>query len=161
MNRVLWVPGTFRGTNGLLDDLRAAGRFEGFAKAKGWPIRGGHDAFAEHQAAVRLAVKAAAMRAFAQGCAAWTVDLAFWLFGHGRHDPDAWYLLGKAAVDGLADAGIIDSDRFNVRNTRGRVLHGPADEIAKLQVLAQIPGGRPLVGFSSGLAIQIERVDHA
>lgn len=161
MNRVLWVPGTFRGTNGLLDDLRAAGRFEGFAKAKGWPIRRGHDAFAEHQAAVRLAVKAAAMRAFSQGCATWTIDLAFWVFGHGRHDPDAWYLLGKAAADGLADTGLIDSDRFNIRNTWGRVLRGPVDEIAKLHTLALMPGGAPPVGFSSGMAIQIEQVEHA
>jgi hypothetical protein len=153
MTRVVWVAGTFRLTNGLLDDLRAAGKFEGFAKAKGWKIRGGHDAFAEHQKAVRLAVKVAARGLGSQGP---RVDVAFWIFGHGRHDPDAWYLLGKAALDGLADAGAVDSDRFNVRNTWGRVLHGPVEEVAKLRQLAELPGGSRPAGFVSGLAIQLE-----
>lgn len=157
MNIVIWVPGTFRLTNGLLDDLRAAGKFEGYARAKGWTVRGGHDAFAEHQAAVRLAVKAIAARSPAAGVIGLgAVDVAFWVFGHGRHDPDAWYLLGKAAVDGLVDADVIDSDRFNVRNTWGRVLHGPEDELAKLRDLSGMPGGVCPAGFVSGLAMQLE-----
>jgi hypothetical protein len=156
MNIIIWVPGAFRLTNGLLDDLRAAGKFEGYARAKGWPLRGGHDAFAEHQAAVRLAVKAraAAARVICLG----TVDVAFWVFGHGRHDPDAWYLLGKAAVDGLVDAEVVDCDRFNVRNTWGRVLRGPEDELAKSRDLSGMPGGLRPAGFASGLAMQLEGV---
>jgi hypothetical protein len=67
MKRVVWISGTFRLTNGLIDDLRAAGKFEGYAKAKGWPIRGGHDAYAEHQQAVRLAAKAAAVKQLPAG----------------------------------------------------------------------------------------------
>jgi hypothetical protein len=156
MTRVLWVKGTFRLTNGLLDDLRAAGKFEGFAKAKGWPIRGGHDNYADHQHAVRLAVKGASHAVTASGIGLGVVDLAFWVFGHGRHDPDAWYLLAKAATDGLVDAGVIDSDRFNIRGTRGRVLHGPSQEIAKIVELTKLGNGAPPVGFASGLAIQLD-----
>jgi hypothetical protein len=157
VTRVLWVQGTFRLTNGLLDDLRSAGKFEGFAKAKGWPVRGGHDAYAGHQQAVRLAVKAASHAIAASGIGLGVVDLAFWVFGHGRHDPDAWYLLAKAATDGLVDAGAVDSDRFNVRTTRGRVLHGPSQEMAKLGELVKLTAtGLAPKGFTSGLAIQID-----
>ncbi len=130
MTRVLWVPGTFRLTNGLLDDLRAAGNYEGFARAKRYRLvkpGGAHDQYAQHQAAVRTAVAAVARRRSWGGPLA-RVDVLFYIFGHRRHDPDAWCLPGKAALDGLVDAGVFASDRFAVCRTGGRVFATALDE---------------------------------
>jgi hypothetical protein len=116
----LWVPGRFRLTNDLLSDLRGAGRYEGLADGKGWgKPRPGCDLYANHQQAVRLAVKAAA-----RGCGTIVgpVSLLFYLWGHGKGDPSAWYLIGKAAEDGLVDAGVLISDRFCVLDTGGAVV---------------------------------------
>jgi hypothetical protein len=157
MKRVVWISGTFRLTNGLIDDLRAAGKFEGYAKAKGWPIRGGHDAYAEHQQAVRLAAKAAAVKQLPAGplvfSGAGKVDLSFFVFGHHHHDPDAWSLLGKAATDGLTDAEVLASDRFDVWTTAGRVFQSIFEEVHALARLATCANGKPPAGFRAGLAI--------
>jgi hypothetical protein len=53
------------------------------------------------------------------GCLAcvWT-----YLAGHERCDPDAWMLAGKWCLDGLADAGVLRSDRRDVYATGGRVF---------------------------------------
>lgn len=122
----IWIPGRFSLTNKMLSNLRAAEHYYG-RRPKGW-----RDAFAEETVAIRLATKAAA-KDVAPGVVARCLDevcaLSFGVFGHRRHDPDAWYLLGKAVADGLADAGVIHQDRSDVWHTGGRVLQSRAEEV--------------------------------
>lgn len=49
-----------------------------------------------------------------------TVFAVLWT-ATGKQDPDAWYLPTKAAVDGLVDAKVFLSDRFDVANGSGTV----------------------------------------
>lgn len=140
MKFALWIPGRFALTNTMLSNLRAAGYAKGKGDAKGWhrPIV---DAFVEETRAIRLAAKAA----FRHRCDLASVlikaahrplYLGFWVFGHGRHDPDAWYLLAKAVTDGLADAGVISQDRHDVGGTRGLVLKVAQECNARSELLA-------------------------
>lgn len=110
-----FFPGRRRLTNGMLSDLRAAGHYEGRARAMGWRKPQGHDAFADETAAIRQMV-ALRFRRRAGVVVGWgtEVDVVVWVVGHHKHDPDAWLLLGKAAVDGLADAGVVRRDRDGV-----------------------------------------------
>jgi len=119
MRACLWIPGTFSLTNQMLSNLRAAGY------ARGRAIRGAVDAFEQETKAIRRAAKAAVRRSsfgVLEGVPWDEVELEFWVFGHRKHDPDAWYLLGKAVTDGLGDAGVFASDRFCIGGTAGRVL---------------------------------------
>ena len=123
MRAVVWVPGVFSLTNKMLDNLRAAEKYHG-RRPKNW-----RDLFAEETAAIRLATKVAANRKRLEAPQKGEVCLlAFIVFGHHKHDRDAWYLLGKAALDGLVDAHVIGSDRFEVWNTGGIVLRTDAEE---------------------------------
>jgi hypothetical protein len=117
------MPGTFSLTNKMLSNLRAAEKYVG-RKPADW-----RDLFAEETQAIRLAVKGAARRA-SIGCVcadgAWNVHVG--VFGHWKHDPDSWLLLGKAAVDGLVTAGVMSSDRFNLWELSGRTYRGKEEE---------------------------------
>jgi hypothetical protein len=125
----VWIPGRFSLTNKMLDNLRASEKYHG-RRPKGW-----RDLFAEETAAIRLAAKMAVLRT----SGGWPLResrvpddvcaLAFGVFGHHRHDPDAWYLLGKAVTDGFADAGVIEQDRRDVWETGGRVLQSRDEEL--------------------------------
>jgi hypothetical protein len=117
----------------MLSDLRAAGKYEGRGAALRGGRRPGFDSFAAETLAIRLAVKAAA-RPFV---AAWPptpgpglLNPSFIVFGHHRHDPDAWYLWAKAAVDGLTDAGICTQDKHAIGCPSGRVLQSSGEEVA-------------------------------
>jgi hypothetical protein len=129
-----FIPGTFRLTNGMLDDLHAAG----FARGRG--VRQPRDRYNDHVREIR---NAAALHARAVGLkrlvGIW--DLAVLVVGHGRHDPDAWMLAGKAILDGLVQAQIIGSDRKQIRLTSGTVLkYGGELEICKA---LRLQPGRP------------------
>lgn len=119
----VWIPGTFKLNNVMLSDLRAAGHFEGRAKQRGQTPRPGHDLFAAETENILL-----------RSLAAWkgwkithpgvelpqAMDVSIVVVGHERHDFDAWYLLGKAAVDGACKAlGLKDRRAF--RQASGRV----------------------------------------
>jgi len=134
----LWVPGRFSLTNKMLSNLRAAGRYSGKQRPVGW-----RDLFAEETAAIQLAVVAAAKRVtpavqMALDSAAdklWNVHVG--VFGHHKHDPDSWLLLGKAAVDGLVAARVFSSDRFNLWELSGRTYRSREEErLAMLTVNA-------------------------
>jgi hypothetical protein len=120
----LWVPGRFSLTNAMLDHLRAAGFYQGRSRSGKRLRAGAWDAFAAETQTIRLAVKAAAVRARVSGIRA-RADVHLVVLGHHKHDPDAWYLLGKAAVDGLVDAGALTSDRRNVGIVSGFVAPDP------------------------------------
>lgn len=120
---VAFFPGRRRLTNGMLDDLRAAGFYAGKGFALGWKPKKDFDGFATETAAIRQMV---ALRFSRTRERAGRVTVVVWLTGHEKADPDAWMLLGKAAVDGLVDAGAIRRDRSNV-DLAGRVPSCKAD----------------------------------
>jgi hypothetical protein len=125
MTAALWVPGKFSLTNAMLSGIRAAEKFHG-RRPKNW-----HDYYAEEVAAIRLAVKCAATRLGVEalrGESGQVCKVGFEVVGHHKHDPDAWYLLGKAAIDGLVDATVFQSDRREVWLTWGRVLQTTLEE---------------------------------
>jgi hypothetical protein len=135
----LWVAGRFSLTNEMLSNLRAAG----FAHGRNIPRRRDH--YSEEVAAIRLAVKGAARE---QGLVPRPpqrfvvpeerrVDVRVVVLGHARHDPDAWYLLSKAAIDGLRDADVLSSDRFCVRWVSGTVVHVTEDECLVVNMAAE------------------------
>jgi hypothetical protein len=128
MKTNVWIPGKFSLTNHMLSNLRAAGRWNGAVRPKGWV-----DMFAQETKAIRLAAAVAVRRSDINSKRSWheawdVWSLTFGVFGHGKHDPDAWYLLGKAVCDGFADAGAILQDRSDVWETGGRVLQGIWEE---------------------------------
>lgn len=127
MRAMFFIEGKFRLTNQMISDLRAAGHYEGEARARRLRKKPGYDLFAAETQAIRLAVKGAA-RVAGIGQASGVQNVVVWVFGHRRHDPDAWLLLAKAAVDGLVDARVMVSDRFNVGMLAGRVLQSEAEE---------------------------------
>lgn len=142
--QAVWVPGRFSLTNKMLDNLRAAGVYAGRSRS-GRPRGSDWDHFATETAAIRLAVKQR-VRSFQtiapQHMCVVNVDV----LGHGKHDPDAWYLLAKAAVDGLCDAGVILSDRRQIWSVLGRVMQRPDEDtmvraMAWSQMAINIPEG--------------------
>lgn len=162
MTRVLWVPGRFSLTNQLLAEVRAAGFYAGRHMTKGMRVRAspGSNVFTTHQQAVRLAVKAAAARG-APIATGMTWDLTFYVFCHRKHDPSAWYLLGKAAEDGLVDAGVLGSDRFQVGTTSGRVLQSAAEELHFAQRFSSLLGsGGPIDGPGVAIILSPARCPH-
>jgi hypothetical protein len=123
----VFVPGKRRLTNKMLSDLRAAGTYEGRAREMGRRPSPGHDAFAAETEAIRLEVLAAWRRASPGKLAAGARYLVrVFVTGHGRFDADAWYLLGKAAVDGVAAANRM-SDRRWLYEVQGRVSSGKGE----------------------------------
>jgi hypothetical protein len=124
----VWIPGRFSLTNKMLSNLRASEKFRG-KKPRGWV-----DGFAQETAAIRMAAKRAILnreptsQEWGAVLRTEVCALEFGVFGHRRHDPDAWYLLGKAVVDGFVDAGVISPDRASVWETGGRVLQSAAEE---------------------------------
>jgi hypothetical protein len=127
MKAVLWMPGRFNLTNKMLSNLRAAG------VARGRGIRGAVDYFAEETLAIRLAAASAARQydlARLVPVPDTTCDVGVYVFGHRKHDPDAWYLLAKPAIDGLVNAGVFYSDRRQVHVVSGRVLQTHFEEEA-------------------------------
>ncbi len=111
---VAFFRGKRRLTNGMLDDLRAAGFYAGKGFALGWKPKKDFDGFATETAAIRQMV---ALR-FKQGkcwCDPWSAAVAVvYVVGHYKQDPDSWMLLGKAALDGLVDSGAVARDRRGV-----------------------------------------------
>jgi hypothetical protein len=132
MRSVLWIPGRFSLTNKMLSNLRAAGAAgEAYRRAlnRHAAAHRPKDLFAEETQAIRLAVKGAARVAKAEPVVG-LVSIEVYVFGHHKHDPDAWLLLAKAATDGLVDAGVIGSDRFQVWTVTGRVAQTEDEERA-------------------------------
>ena len=127
-SETLWIPGKRKLTNAMLSDLRAAGFYAGKAKAYGARrAAGNRDRFATETAAIRKLVADEAMRLglrrrVAKVAAPQLFDVFVTVTGHPRHDPDAWYLLGKAAVDGLVDALVLHSDRKQINIVGGTVM---------------------------------------
>lgn len=144
MKAVLWVPGRFSLTNRMLSNLRAAGSYRG-RKPSGWV-----DLFAEETAAIRLASKVAARGITGFGL----VSVFVTVLGHWKHDPDGWLLLGKAAVDGLVDAGLMISDRRDLYSLGGRVTATREEDLRKW--CAIYGPANPLLG--SGFFIEVEGV---
>jgi len=131
----MWCPGRFRLTNKMLSDLRAAGfatgqqrfRVPRLATRRPWVVR---DLFAAETRAIRLLVKATALRDhWPQIPAGQRARVSVAVFGHHRHDPDAWLLLAKPAIDGLVDAAVFASDRKALGVVQGFVLQSRDDEV--------------------------------
>jgi hypothetical protein len=119
----LWLPFRFPSTNDLLDMLRAEGYYEG----RGYGRKGGapkppessySKAAREIRDAANMHARAARLRALP------LVSLRFELLGCARFDPSAWTLPAKSIEDGLVDARVIISDRFNVFDVSGRCVRG-------------------------------------
>jgi hypothetical protein len=122
ISRGLWVPGTLTATNEALSLARGSGYFHGFRAAMKENGRwrdlrhgGEGDRYAAAARAVRervaLAARAVALDPLAPGAHA---RLRFAVHGHARWDVAGAYLAAKWAEDGLCDAGVLRSDRFDV-----------------------------------------------
>lgn len=117
--KAIFVEGRFALTNQMLSDLRAAGVYVG----KRRKLLPGFDRFAVETRTIRMLTKVAARKLeVADVPLASRLHVGVVVVGHERHDPDGWLLLGKAAVDGLRDAGVIASDRFQIGLVSGMVL---------------------------------------
>jgi len=117
--KAIFVEGRFPLTNQLLSDLRAAGVYVG----KRRKLRPGFDAFSVGTRTIRMLTKVAARDLDMSDVRLdERLHVAVVVVGHERHDPDAWVLLGKAAIDGLRDAKVIASDRFQIGAVLGMVL---------------------------------------
>jgi hypothetical protein len=142
---VLWVPGKFRLTNAMLSDLRAAGKLEGMCRKRRKSLPSGFfDAFAAQTQAIRLAVKGNTAVRGRPNLAIGPIRIWVTVLGHHKHDPDAWLLLGKAAVDGLVDAGVLRSDRFDLHSIGGRV--NATDEEDRIRRAREVAEGVPCAG---------------
>lgn len=126
ISRGIWVPGEVVATNRALSDQRAAGWAYGYREAlvrMNRPTTPGRprDRYAEGMHAMR-ARTAIAARASGLVAPADVLRLRFAVHGHPRFDVAGAYLAVKAMEDGLVDAGVIESDRFNVGESRVVVL---------------------------------------
>jgi hypothetical protein len=132
----LWLPGVFPANNDLLSMARADGWYacEGKYRRKRGQRGSGRKPAVSYADRVRGIRDAANMHARAARLApVHLCDLHFALIGQDKYDPSAWYLAAKAIEDGLADAGVFDSDRFGVRNLSGRCIRGAAEAVALLE----------------------------
>jgi len=138
----VFVPGKRRLTNGMLTDLRAAGVYMGRSRA-GVKRRAGWDKFAAETEMIRTAA-ALRLRSSLLGKLPIGVKLLVRVFvtGHSRFDADAWYLLCKAAVDGVATA-IGMSDRRWLCEVQGRVSAGVGDRYYSAWASPLEDDGRP------------------
>jgi len=145
-----WLPGEFRLANQALSDMRAAGFANGSRYS---PIR---DRYSEQVAQVRASV--VTMVRFAKVptvppdyCALVSMDV----FGHGKADPDAACLLGKAVVDGLVEAKVIASDRRQIWSVPiSRVLQSSYEE-ELCAAIARRHGIELLEGARKGAVVAI------
>jgi hypothetical protein len=137
MRWVVCIERKFRLTNGMLSDLRAAGHYKGKSAALGLVERKGYDAFDTECADIRNAV-GLHFRRYVRERSGGRVDIRYVIVGHGKCDPDAWLLAGKAATDGMVDAGFLASDRFEVGWVSGKVFRA-GDDKAWLPLVAQSP----------------------
>jgi hypothetical protein len=157
MRVIFFVEGRFRLTNQMLSDLRAAGHYEGEAalmRRQGkWRGRKkpGYDLFSQETQAIRLAVKASA-----RSCPPLPVDVTVLVVGHRKHDPDAWYLLAKAVVDGLVDVGLIGSDRFGIGYVSGRVMRTEQEEEDCFALADSMMGSRAPHSACAGAFVILE-----
>lgn len=116
----LWMPGDgWLTTNQLLDLQRASGYYDGRAAAL--PAERRKPAKRTFNTAIRAMRDATILAARARKLVKVTepVVLVFVHFGSGRRDASSWYLIGKAVEDGLVEAGVLGSDRFDVYATAG------------------------------------------
>jgi len=126
---IAWLPGRWPLVNDALSMIRAAGYYDGYGEAKvgmgAWVRRArasGADRWAQAVSDGRSRV-AAVCRSCPRP--AWPMsDVAVWIVGHSRSDPDAWTLAAKIIVDGLVDAGMLPCDRRGVGIVRGRCWSG-------------------------------------
>jgi hypothetical protein len=124
----VWIPGRFSLTNKMLSNLRAAEKFHG-KRPRDWV-----DLYNQEVQAIRMAAKMAANQQLPSefwdevAPSGHVCAVSFGVFGHRRHDPDAWYLLGKPVVDGFADAGVLRQDRADVWDVGGRVCQSREEE---------------------------------
>jgi len=115
----LWMPGDWPTTNQLLDLARATGYYEGRAallpsERRKRPARSYNQTLQKLRDATILAARARKLFTVTQ-----RVSLAFVHFGSGRRDASSWYLSAKAIEDGLVEAKVLASDRFDVAVTAG------------------------------------------
>lgn len=149
----VFVPGVFRLTNQMLDDLRAAGNYEGQAKRMGRRARPGHDLFAAETERIFWSTYAAWKTWKGSGEVvsprpSWCVRI--FVVGHNHYDPDSFYLLAKPAIDGMVKA-LGFRDRIAIYDVGGRVAkfggesYSPAYPKAagKLNPLGFVDGGQP------------------
>jgi len=143
----IWIPGDLVTTNRALSDARAAGWFQGFREAmvrnRIWRPGGKppEDRYAEEAQAVRrraaLQARAARLEPVRPGE---RVKLRFAVQGYPRWDASGGMLAAKWAEDGLVDAGVIPSDRFNVAAVevavcqQSTVIDAPRGVLVSLEV---------------------------
>jgi hypothetical protein len=149
------VPGKFSLTNKMISNIYAAEKYHDKRPAN-W-----RDYYAEEVAAIRLATKVAVRRRhFPRVGTGEFLDITIWVLGHSRHDPDAWLLLAKAAIDGLVDAEVVASDRSGIGTIAGRVLQQHLEE-CQASLVAERDGVR--IGGEGFVMVLAggERIGHA
>jgi hypothetical protein len=139
----LWLPGAWTSTNEAIKLARAEAVY--LAKTGRLPTGDNYAARAKAARERAAAVCRLEMRRLARP--AERLRLRFVLLGHERLDPSAWYLSAKWIEDGLVDAGLVRSDRFDVYSTAGRVV--PASEADAERAKRGTPGLK-------GMLVEIE-----
>lgn len=134
MTQRLWVEGIYPSTNRALD-LRG-GEAVYLARSGGRAPRG--ESFSLWARTVRHAVAVQARASLDPVAEGWRAVIWIYLLEHCRMDADGWTIAGKWIVDGLADAGIVRSDRKDVYSVGGRAF-GTKEE------------GKAFVGARDGL----------
>ena len=127
----LWLPGAFPSTNELLSRQRADGWY---ARDRADRPRGQRRAPAQSAAqdirrirdAANMHARSARLRPVIRA------HLRFLLIGRSKYDPSAWTLAAKPIEDGLVDAKVLGSDRFNVWEIGGRCTRGEVDALFEL-----------------------------
>lgn len=137
MRWAFWIPGKFRLTNGMLSDLRAAG-FAHAGRYAGGPVRP-CDRFNRETHQIRETA-ALVTKAAARERRRVPVNIRVAVFGHHKHDPDAWYLLAKAIIDGMVASRFLASDRREVGWVSGRVLQCPSPSMMMVDGVGMIRG---------------------
>lgn len=118
----LWCPGQWYTVNAALDAARASGYWAGQRTAKGW--RGGAPPVTLASEAKRCRQYVAALARAANLARVDRPVLALVAYRGvtGRQDADAWTWAGKVAIDGLVDAGVLESDRRDLWGVAGRCV---------------------------------------
>lgn len=133
----LWVPGDFPSNNEMI----GVARHDGFAAGLHYYERHTKrrraapppNDYNKRARAIRATVAARALRDLKPLPPERWCRLAFYLIGHPRYDPDAWYLAAKHATDGLQDAGIVGRDGVGVHSTEGRCVRSKEEATALLE----------------------------
>jgi hypothetical protein len=163
----LWLPGVFLPSNALADMLRADGVYQ----ERGRRELGGRyfskPAARSYAAEVKRYRTHAANMALASRLRGWCTTRAALYFvlvhvGHvgqvsrgrapsARFDADAWYMAAKPIVDGLCDARVLASDRFQLDETGGTVL--------RVGGLRRLPDGQGFRSDEPGMLVLLTTVD--